>query len=180
MALQIKTMPRRETQKAMMTDFVPSRFMHELDEMLATAGISRSQPARLFAWCVADNSEARLSEIHEMPARIGRVVVFIEQHLGDPLSLDLLADEAGLSKHYFARLFREEVGQTPWAYVRNARLEKAKDLLKEGASPVTAALEAGFFDQSHLTNVMKEAEGTTPKKYQQERHGKGDRKHLQE
>jgi AraC-like DNA-binding protein len=163
-----------------MTDFVPSRFMHELDEMLTAAGISRSQPARLFAWCVADNSEARLSKIHEMPARIGHVVVFIEQHLDDPLSLDLLADEAGLSKYYFARLFRDEIGQTPWAYVRKARLEKAKELLKQGASPATAALEAGFFDQSHLTNVMKEVEETTPKQYQQEWHRKEDRNNLQE
>jgi methylphosphotriester-DNA--protein-cysteine methyltransferase len=72
------------------------------------------------------------------------------------------------------------VGQTPWAYVRKARLQKAKTLLKQGASPVTAALEAGFFDQSHLTNVMKDVEGKTPKQYQQERHGKEDRKDLQE
>jgi len=67
-----------------------------------------------------------------------------------------------------------------WAYVRNARLKKAKEFLKQGASPTTAALEAGFFDQSHLTNVMKEVEETTPKQYQQEQHGKEDRKNLQE
>jgi AraC-like DNA-binding protein len=180
MTIQLKTMPRREIQEALITNFVPPRFMRELEEVLTAAGISRSQPAPLFAWCVADNGEARRSEIHEMPARIGHVVVFIEQHLDDPLSLDLLADEAGLSKYYFARLFRDEVGQTPWAYVRNARLKKAKEFLKQGASPTTAALEAGFFDQSHLTNVMKEVEETTPKQYQQEQHGKEDRKNLQE
>jgi AraC-like DNA-binding protein len=180
MTEQIETMRRLEARGVLKTGFVPLHFIYELDEVLTAAGISRSQPPGLLAWCVADESETRHSEGHDVPARMGRVVVFIEEHLEGPLSLDLLADEADLSKYYFARLFRDEVGQTPWAYVRKARLQKAKTLLKQGASPVTAALEAGFFDQSHLTNVMKDVEGKTPKQYQQERHGKEDRKDLQE
>jgi len=180
MTKQIEKVLRPEAREVLKTGLVPLHFIHELDAVLTAAGISRRQTPRRFAWCVADESETRHSECHDVSARMGRVVVFIEDHLEGPLSLDLLADEADLSKYYFARLFRDEVGQTPWAYVRKARLQKAKALLKQGASPVTAALEAGFFDQSHLTNVMKEVEGKTPKQYQQERCGKEGRKDLQE
>lgn len=97
--------------------------------------------------------------------RVGRVVTFIDEHLGEALSLDRLAAEAELSKYYFARRFREETGLTPWAYVRRARVEKAKELLERGAAPAEAAVAAGFFDQSHLTNTMKALDGQTPGRF---------------
>ena len=161
------------------TPVVPARFIRELNRALIAAGISPGRPSPLSGWCVAEERDSRCSDVSGLPERVGRVVVFIEENLERPLSLDRLADEAELSKYHFARVFREEVGKSPWAYVRHARLEKAKTLLKQGAPPATAALESGFFDQSHLTNVMKDMEGTTPKQYQQERR-EADRKDFQE
>jgi AraC-like DNA-binding protein len=170
---------RREGPTISETFVVPERFIRELNRTLLAAGIFPGRPSGRVGWCVAEESDSRRSDVSGLPERVGRVVVFIEENLEPPLSLDRLADEAELSKYYFARLFREEVGQSPWAYVRDARLEKAKTLLEQGASPAAAALEAGFFDQSHLTNVMKDVEGTTPKQYQQERR-EADRKDFQE
>jgi transcriptional regulator GlxA family with amidase domain len=180
MTEQIAKTPAQESLEAAV---VPSFFIRELDEVLAASSIRRRHHRRS-AWCVAGEGELRRSHrgSHrpDLPARLGRVVAFIDDHLEGPLSLDRLADEAGLSTSHFARLFRDEVGETPWAYVRNARLRKAKALLEQGTSPVAAALEAGFYDQSHLTNVMKEVEGKTPKQYQQERRENEDHKDLQE
>jgi AraC-like DNA-binding protein len=170
---------RREGQAISKTSVVPERFIRELNRTLLAAGIAPGRASRLIGWCVAEKGPSRRSDVCGLPERVGRVVLFIEENLERPLSLDRLADEAELSKYYFARLFREEVGQSPWAYVRHARLEKAKTLLEQGASPAAAALESGFFDQSHLTNVMKDVEGTTPKQYQQERR-EADRKDFQE
>ena len=170
---------RRESPALSKTHVVPERFIRDLNRTLIAAGISPSRPSRLVGSWGAEESGARRSTVPGMPERVGRVVVFIEDNLDRSLSLDRLADEAELSKYYFARVFREEVGQPPWSYVRHARLEKAKTLLKQGASPATAALESGFFDQSHLTNVMKDVEGTTPKRYQEERREE-DRKDFQE
>lgn len=170
-----------QTQKASKADGVPTHFIRTLNEVLRAAGISPIQPTRrLVARGAVDEKDAPGTNLSpDVPTRMGRVVVFIEEHLEGPLSVERLADEANLSKYYFSRLFRDEVGQTPWAYVREARIQKAKTLLDQGASPATAALEAGFFDQSHLTNVMKALEGKTPTQYQEERHRR-DRKDLQE
>lgn len=153
-----------------------ARFLRALGEMLGAAGISYGRPYRSGRYrsrCSgAFHAEADVPPVEELcrrvPARIGRAVVYVEEHLGGPLSLDRLAEEAGLSKYYFARRFREEVGQTPWAYVRQARIERAKRLLAEGLAPAEVALATGFFDQSHLTNAMKELDGETPHRYQQE------------
>jgi AraC-like DNA-binding protein len=145
---------RREGPAISKTSVVPERFIHELKRTLVAAGIFPGRPSGRVGWCVAEESDSRRSDVFGLPERVGRVILFIEENLERPLSLDRLSAEAELSKYYFARLFREEVGQSPWAYVRHARLEKAKTLLEQGASPAAAALESGFFDQSHLMNVM--------------------------
>lgn len=179
MDIPLEERHRPEPQEAFKQSSVPLRFIQALNRLLETSGISPivHSPRRLPASYAADEGEAlKTGPSADLPARIGRVVIFIDEHLEGPLSLDRLADEADLSKYYFARLFREEVGQPPWAYVREARLQKAKMLLVDGASPAAAALEAGFFDQSHLTNVMKALEEKTPRQYQREQ----DRKDLQE
>ena len=94
--------------------------------------------------------------------RIRRVQDHIDLHLGEALCLDDLAEVAGLSRYHFSRVFRDEVGQTPWAFVRDARIERAKTLLSEGTPPAEAAHDAGFFDQSHLTRVLRRFDGRTP------------------
>jgi len=160
---------------------MPAHCMRALNRLLCASGIAPLRPTRfLLARCATGERATGERDLPgKLPARIGRVVVFIEEHLEEPLSLDRMADEANLSKYHFSRLFRDEVGRTPWAYVREARVKKAKTLLERGFSPVTAAVEAGFFDQSHFTKVMKEVEGKTPGAYQKE-HYPPCRKNLQE
>ena len=131
--------------------------LRELNSILRASGIA---PLRSNSLPVCGKAE-----FGDVSPRIGRVLVFVEDHFHQPLTIDDLAGEAGLSKYHFSRVFREEVGETPWAFVRRTRIERAKDLLERGASPAAAAVDAGFFDQSHLTNVLREVEGTTPKQY---------------
>lgn len=182
---EAKQRPVARTRSA--ADPTHARFLRALDKMLSAAGVSRSRdlyrrPSRsFFLRCAAGDSEVPHPEDlrRRVSPRIGRVLVYVEEHLEGPLSLDRLADEADLSKYYFARRFREEVGRTPWAYVRQARIERAKRLLEQGASPAEAAFEVGFFDQSHLTNAMQDIEGMTPRQYQRE-HRQSNRKEQRE
>ena len=159
---------------------IPAQFIQDLNRMLSVVGIAPLQSTRfLFTRCAAEEQQGDTHVQGSLPPRLGRVIVFIEEHLEESLNLDRLADEANLSKYYFSRVFRDEVGQTPWAYVREARIKKAKTLLEEGVPPAEVAVESGFFDQSHFTKVLKEVEEKTPKQYQKE-HFQPDRKNLQE
>ena len=127
-----------------------ARFLADLRRMLAVAGVAPAGAGRGF--CV----------LADVSARIRRVQDFVEVNLGDPLRLHDLAEVAGLSPYHFSRVFREETGETPWAFVRRARVERAKELLREGRTPAEAAVEAGFFDQSHLSRVFRALDGRTP------------------
>ncbi|MEQ9609734.1 MAG: AraC family transcriptional regulator [Kiloniellaceae bacterium] len=81
------------------------------------------------------------------------------------LTLDELAAAAGLSRYYFLRAFRREVGVTPHAYLTGRRIAAAKGLLA-GDQPLSAvALACGFYDQSHFSRAFKGCTGVTPGQY---------------
>ncbi|WP_286798423.1 bifunctional DNA-binding transcriptional regulator/O6-methylguanine-DNA methyltransferase Ada [Pandoraea sp. 64-18] len=61
-----------------------------------------------------------------------------------PLRLDALAAEAGLSPHYFHRLFRAITGVTPRAYANARRAERVRDILSAAESVTSAYYDAGF------------------------------------
>ena len=96
--------------------------------------------------------------------QMGRVSDFIQAHLSQDLSLEILARQIGLSPYHFARLFRQTTGESPHQYVLRRRVEWAERLLEETDMPLAdVALECGFANQSHLTQVFKRYRGLTPR-----------------
>jgi AraC-like DNA-binding protein len=81
------------------------------------------------------------------------------------VSLAELAALAGVSRFKLLRGFAREVGTTPHAYLLQRRLRAARRLLAAGQTPVQAAIEAGFADQSHLTRAFVRFFGMTPARY---------------
>jgi transcriptional regulator GlxA family with amidase domain len=89
----------------------------------------------------------------------------MEQCFADPLTLQDLAEVAGLNLFTLIKQFRRETGRTPHQHLCALRVRAAEGLLSEGLSPADAAVEAGFFDQSHLARHFKRHCGTTPGRY---------------
>jgi AraC family transcriptional regulator len=70
-----------------------------------------------------------------------------------------------MSRNHFTELFKESTGQTPYQYVVDARVKKAKELLTTGKFTISeAAHHVGFIDQSHLTRHFKRVFGLPPKR----------------
>jgi AraC-like DNA-binding protein len=99
--------------------------------------------------------------------RIDHVIGHIQAHLGQKIVLDDLAKILDLDKFKFIRLFKKHLGLSPFSYITMLRIDKSKAFLQQGATLVDAALDAGFYDQSHYTNYFKHYVGVTPKIYQQ-------------
>jgi AraC family transcriptional regulator len=99
------------------------------------------------------------------PERLQRVREYVEAHLDDDLSLTVLADVACLSPYHFSRSFKQAVGVGPQGYVIERRVERAKTLMRTRQPLASIALEAGFTDQSHLTQVFRRATGMTPGRF---------------
>lgn len=84
----------------------------------------------------------------------------------DPVPLEGAAMLAGLHPTHFVRAFRKYAGMTPGGYRRSQRVRAASSLLLHSSAPLSRiAHECGFSDQSHLTNVFREATGISPRRY---------------
>ncbi len=98
--------------------------------------------------------------------RLQAVMNYIDAHLDSAIELDCLAAEAGMSKAYLIRLFRQSFDMTPLAYVNKRRMEKAQLLLITTDMPVKEiAYTLGFADCSYFNRLFKKQTGRTPQSY---------------
>ena len=103
--------------------------------------------------------------IPECREEIKQACAFMEEHAAERISLDQICRQAGLSKSTLLRAFTKSKGVTPYCYLESLRIGRAKKLLEQGASPMEAALQTGFSDQSHFTNYFTRFIGLTPGAY---------------
>lgn len=97
--------------------------------------------------------------------RIELAKEYIQSEYATDISLDQVAAVAGISPFHFLRLFSDQVGIAPHAYLIQARIEQAKQQLSGGARLADVAAECGFSDQAHLTRLYKKQYGITPGRY---------------
>jgi AraC-like DNA-binding protein len=96
---------------------------------------------------------------------VKRVRDCLESRYAENVTLDELARIANLTPFHLVRVFRKEVGLPPHAYQTRVRLNRARALLAQEATIGEAALNSGFFDQSHFTNHFRRVFGYTPGAY---------------
>lgn len=98
-------------------------------------------------------------------AAVRRSREYLEEHADQNVTLHALAEVAGLSAFHLCRVFRAAVGMTPHAYQTQVRVRRAKSLLRDGLPITLVAVQAGFYDQAHLTRHFKRIVGLTPGRY---------------
>ena len=92
------------------------------------------------------------------------VIDYINDYLERELSLSELAAIAQLSQYHFCRAFKQAIGLSPHQYLIQQRVERAKQLLKQGGITIgEVAIACGFTHQSHLHRHFKRLAGVTPK-----------------
>lgn len=110
------------------------------------------------------------SQAREIPAqaeaRISRILRVMEDRLNEPLSLEELAAEAGLSRYHFLRVFRGLTGLTPHQYLLRLRLrEAAVRVITEEGPIISAAMDSGFDDVSNFNRNFRDEFGCSPRAY---------------
>nr|WP_326185282.1 AraC family transcriptional regulator [uncultured Oscillibacter sp.] len=98
-------------------------------------------------------------------AEVDHARAYMEAHFAERIGLEQLCRQVGLSKSTLLRAFTQARGLTPYRYLETVRINAAKRLLEQGASPLEAALQTGFSDQSHFTNYFTSFIGVTPGLY---------------
>ena len=91
------------------------------------------------------------------------IVGYINRHLFDDLSLQILANHFFLSTSQLNRLFRQATGSSVWEYITIKRLMAARGKIKTGTPVITACQECGFHDYSSFYRAYLRRFGNSPK-----------------
>lgn len=109
-------------------------------------------------------------EVRTAGARIAaRARGVLEERMAQPPTLEQLAADLGTSPFALLRAFRDVYGMPPHAWLTDARVRRARQLLDMGAAPSEVALAVGFTDQPHLNRHFSRMVGVPPGAYQRER-----------
>jgi AraC family transcriptional regulator len=102
-------------------------------------------------------------------ARLRRVTEFVHARIEDDLTLDEMAESAGLSTAHFSRMFRKSTGECPHRFVLRHRVERAKEMLRTAEVRILdVAVGCGFKTQQHFARVFRRMCGVAPTEYRQE------------
>lgn len=97
---------------------------------------------------------------------VRRVLMYVNRHYGDPLSLQGVAEQVGLHPNYLSALFTRNMQCGFTHYLQRLRIEKAKTLLRTTSRKVTdISASVGFTDSKYFAKVFKSLTGMTPQQY---------------
>jgi YesN/AraC family two-component response regulator len=142
----------------------PSNLFDELkkDTLSATIDSIRTLSAQIAV-------HMKQSDNHAHAEVIGKLKSYIDEHLHEELSLNLLSEVASLAPAYISTLFGEVMKESFTEYVTRTRLEKAAAMLREGdkLSVTEIASLVGYRNPQYFHNKFKARFGITPVQYRQ-------------
>ncbi|MFN3522016.1 MAG: GlxA family transcriptional regulator [Phenylobacterium sp.] len=104
-----------------------------------------------------------LLEIGGQGGRFAALIDWMRERLAEPLGVERLADQAGMSPRHFARAFHAETGMTPAKAVERLRLEVARERVEGSSEPIDVlARSSGFGDPERMRRAFVRAFGQPP------------------
>jgi AraC family transcriptional regulator len=164
-------------------DFIPAfatpdPVLHEITAALASAPGIKDPAANLFVESLFNAAAARIlynyAEVRyplSGPPRltdyqVRTAIDYIQDHVRDSLDLNSISRVAGISEFHFARLFKAATGVTPFQFVTQVRIARAKELLRKTRLPISEIAErVGYQKPSHFSDRFRAVSGSGPDAY---------------
>lgn len=135
-----------------------------LDSLLLTLSV------RLVRLCGDVPDEGAQRRLSLAPARLRRVLEYIEANLSTDIGVTELAATASLSPFHFSRAFTLATGYSPYSFLIGRRLARAKALLGEpDVNMGSVAAQCGFRTEGQFSRMFRRGVGTTPRRYRHDR-----------
>jgi YesN/AraC family two-component response regulator len=131
----------------------------------------REQLLSTVAIAIANHQQQRKPEEDTLSTSTGHyrlqpTLDYIEEHLDQGITVEFLAGAIGMSTAYFCRFFQKEMGCSPYQFIIQQRVERAKAILLERELSISeVALRCGFSSHSQLNHHFRNLLGITPKEY---------------
>ena len=159
-----------------------NEFKPKMSDLVKTASETFSGAKLLFemkAVCLLGDLSFLMSKFHNQKEAgalkngdiypLINTIEYMDDNFGNHISLDDLANLAITSKASYLRNFKKFFNTTPFSYLKNLRLKKAREMLKNSQKSIAEiSQDCGFFDSSHFIRTFKEMFNCTPTEYQSE------------
>lgn len=144
--------------------------IRRLEEELASGELGKDIVARglllrlLVELCrvAARGGAAAVQPMRPKDERVAEMLRYIDGHINEDVTAEMLAERFFLSKYHLMRIFRENTGVTIHAYVVDRRLLNARELMARGVSATEACYKAGFNSYCTFCRVYNQRFGTSP------------------
>ncbi|SMX51224.1 AraC family transcriptional regulator [Actibacterium lipolyticum] len=90
------------------------------------------------------------------------VKAYLRENLDQKITVEHLAERAGMSRTNFNRMFRKETGSSPYQWILQAKVKHAQKYIQRGMPFAQIASATGFTDQAHFSRSFKLATGVAP------------------
>lgn len=150
-----------------------SRFLYYISKITSARGYAHDivEQAAFMELMVMINalSDANAGEncvsTYKYSRQVDDILAYINQNIGQSITVEQLAENFFLSESYICRIFRQATGTTINKYITARRISIAKVHLSEGDSVSVAFEKSGFGDYSNFFKAFTKAVGVSPKKY---------------
>jgi len=110
--------------------------------------------------------ETENTESEKLYNSTSEAVAYIDKNLSENLTLESICNHVHLSKYHFCRLFRQNTGMSPFKYIIECRLSKAKNMLEHTNESISnIALAIGFNTSANFCNTFKKYENHSPSEF---------------
>lgn len=135
-----------------------------LENPLSTPLMRESYLTWALAFLIVRHADDRVALPARSPEKLlaQQIKDYLEAHYATRIVLDDLAAVANVTPYHVLRVFKQQFGIPPHAYLMQFRIQQARKLLAHGMPLALVAAETGFTDQSHFTKVFKRMVGVTP------------------
>ncbi|NQX58609.1 response regulator [Paenibacillus qinlingensis] len=97
---------------------------------------------------------------------VQKVIQYMKSNFRDEIGTTMIAEHFQVTPNYLSTVFHQKTGFTIMRFLTELRINKAKEILAEGAVQIQEAAElVGYFNPRHFTNLFKKIEGHSPTEY---------------
>ncbi|MFI8714831.1 helix-turn-helix domain-containing protein [Brevibacillus brevis] len=108
-------------------------------------------------------SHAERQATVETSSVVDQTISYMHRNYAEPITLDDLANRAGLTPRYYTEVFKKKVGKSPIEYLTSCRMEHAKTLLRESNKRLReVARLVGYADEFYFSRRFKQQVGVSP------------------
>jgi AraC-like DNA-binding protein len=127
--------------------------------------------SRFYSFVCSFKLKVLAAKKHGKKDRAIHTIEYMRENIGKALTLEELADVAGLSVSHYCAVFKKRTSQTPMQLFTSMKIQRACQWLQSQNQTIkNVAYNLGFFDQYHFSKVFKEIMGVSPKAFKK---GKG-------